>query len=274
MAPKLIKIFTKNDQFQYIETLQRNREKRHRSGEFFIEGVRPINLALQHGWRINAFVYARDVPLSGWARDILQASRALRHYELPPALLQELSHKEETSELLALVAIPPDDVTRIPTGRPFTAVVFDRPASPGNLGTLIRSCDAFGVSGVIVTGHAVDLYSPEVISASTGSFFAVPVVRLASCGEVQRWVEELREPLGDVRVVGTDEKGTVDLDAHDFTPPTVLLAGNEKWGLSKAFRELCDATVRIPMSGSASSLNVACATSIVLYEINRQRRKS
>jgi TrmH family RNA methyltransferase len=271
LARKLINIYTKNDQFQYIETLRRNREKRHRSGEFFIEGVRPINLALQHHWQINAFVYAHDVKLSGWARDILHNSPAPRHYVLPHALLQELSQKEDTSELLALVAIPPDDVNRISLHRPFTAVVFDRPASPGNLGTLIRSCDAFGVAGVIVTGHAVDVYSPETISASTGSFFAVPVIRLGSSTDLLPWLAELRNQFGAVNVVGTDEKGEVEISQHDFTLPTVLLAGNETWGLSKAFLELCDTVTRIPIAGSASSLNVACATSIVLYEINRQR---
>jgi hypothetical protein len=81
----------------------------------------------------------------------------------------------------------------------------------------------------------------------------------------------VRNQFGAVNVVGTDEKGEVEISQHDFTLPTVLLAGNETWGLSKAFLELCDTIARIPIAGSASSLNVACATSIVLYEINRQR---
>lgn len=271
MPPKLIAIHSRNDQFQYIETLRRNREKRHRGGEFFVEGVRPINLARQHGWPIAAYIFATDAPLSGWAQDILAASTAQRHYVMPRELLRELSQKEDTSELLALVATPPDDLVRIPLRQPFITVVCDRPSSPGNLGSLIRSGDALGVAGVIVAGHAVDLYSPEVIAATTGSFFAVPTVRVPSVGALEPWIAAVREQLGALQVVGTDEHGAVDIARHDFTSPTLLLIGNETWGLSKAAQALCDTMVRIPMHGSASSLNMACATSIVLYEIDRQR---
>lgn len=273
MPPKLITIHSRNDQFQYIETLRRNREKRHRGGECFVEGVRPINLARQHGCPIAAYVYATDAPLSGWAQDILAASTAQRHYAMPHALLRELSQKADTSELLALVTIPPDDLARIPLRAPFTVVVCDRPASPGNLGSLIRSCDALDVAGVVVTGHAVDLYSPEVIAATTGSFFAVPAVRLPSVSALEPWIATVREQLGALQVIGTDESGAVDLDQHDFAPPTLLLIGNETWGLSNAAQAICDTMIRIPMHGSASSLNMACATSIVLYEIDRQRRR-
>jgi TrmH family RNA methyltransferase len=271
MTAKLIKIYSQNNDYQYIETLRRNREKRHQGGEFFLEGVRPINQALRYHWRITAFVYARDKELSGWARDILRASRAARHYEMPPTLLQELSNKEETSELMALAEIPTDDTARIPLAPQFTVLVFDRPSSPGNLGSIIRSCDALGAQGIIVTGHGVDVYSPEVISASTGSFFAVPVVRKPSAQALLPWIAAIRAQLGDLRIVGTDEHGKTDIAHHDFTRPTMLLVGNETWGLSNAYRELCDVMARIPMVGSASSLNAACATSIVLYEIARQR---
>ena len=274
MAVKQIRIHSRNDRFQYIETLRRNREKRQRTGEFFLEGVRSINLALTHGWQFNALVYAEDVPLSRWAEGIVKATHTECHYLLPASLMEEISGKEDTSELIALVAMPADELSRIPIQQPFTALVFDRPANPGNLGTLIRSCDAMKVSGMVITGHAVDLYSPETINASTGSFFALPVVRQASSRHLLPWFATIREQLGDLCVVGTDEKGMVDIADHDFLRPTILLAGNETWGLSKTFREICDVMAHIPISGSASSLNVACALSIVLYEINRQRMRT
>ena len=247
MTHKLIKIYTRNNDFQYLETLRRNREKRLHQQEFFLEGVRPINQALGYRWQINAFVYARDAQLSGWARDILSASTAPRHYEMPLELLREISNKEETSELLALVEIPADDFARIPLRAHLLIVVFDRPASPGNLGTLIRSCDALGVDGLVITGHAVDVYSPETISATTGSLFAVPVVRKPSVKALLPWFDDMRRQWGAVQIVGTDEKGATAIDRQDFTLPTVLLVGNETWGLSQACRELCDVMVRIPM---------------------------
>ncbi len=272
MAPRTIKIYTENNDFQYIETLQRNREKRQKNKEFFIEGVRPINQALQHNWHIRAFAYSREKRLSDWAEGILARSQASAHYELRLPLLEKLSNKSEASELLALVTMPEDDVTRIPISEKLRVVIFDRPASPGNLGTIIRSCDALHVDGLIITGHAVDLYDPETISATTGSFFALPTVRLPSQKEVQSWLTTIRNQLQHVQLVGSSEDAEVDIAQHDFTHPTLLVVGNETWGMSASYKALCDAMVKIPMYGSASSLNVACATSIILYEIDRQRR--
>lgn len=272
MKPKIVKVYSENAQFQHIETLQRNRAKRQKHREFFVEGVRPINEALRYGWTINAFVYAREQRLSDWATDILHQSTAQTHIELPLALLQKLSSKEEASELLAIVAMPPDEVARIPITPNMLAVIFDRPASPGNLGTLIRSCDALGVDGLVITGHAVDLYDPETIRATTGSFFAVPTVRLPGQNELLPWFDTIREQIGAFQLVGSSAKAQTPIDAHDFTAATILAIGNETWGLSAGYKALCDVMVTIPIGGSATSLNVACAASIMLYEIARQRR--
>lgn len=272
MKPRIIKINSENADFQHAETLRRNRVKRQRHGEFFLEGVRPINLALQYEWTIRAFLYSRERKLSDWARDILARSQAQVHYELPIPLLEKLSNKAEPSELLALVTMPEDDLARIPLREAMLVVVFDRPGSPGNLGTIIRSCDALGAAGLVVTGHGVDLYDPETISATTGSLFSLPVVRLPSQKELLPWFDGVRQKLGALQIVGSDEKGTEEIAEHDFRGPTALVVGNETWGMSAAYRELCDSIVRIPIEGAASSLNVACATSILLYEVGRQRR--
>lgn len=270
---RIIRIHSENNHFQHAEVLRRNRQKRTHFREFFLEGVRPINQAIAHGWKINALYYAPERGLSDWATDILREGGAPVHIEMPAGLMQKLSDKTETSELIALVATPEDDLDRIPIGPDLLVVVADRPASPGNLGTLIRSCDALGAHGVIITGHAVDLYDPETIRASTGSLFAVPAVRLPSQHDLLPWLERVAERVGTVQIVGSDEKADMNLWAHDFTAPTVLLVGNETWGLSAAYRELCTAMVRIPIAGSASSLNVASAASIILYEIERQRHR-
>ncbi|HZR44280.1 MAG TPA: RNA methyltransferase [Ktedonobacteraceae bacterium] len=271
--PPIVKVRSENNDFQYAETLRRNREKRHKHREFFVEGVRPINQAIKYQWHIRAFLYSRERKLSDWAENILRHSQADVHYELPFALLEKLSNKEETSELIALVTMPEDDLSRIAVKEDLLVVIFDRPASPGNLGTIIRSCDALNADGMIITGHSVDLYDPETIRATTGSFFAFPVVRVPSPRELIPWLASLRKSIGSVQIVGSDEKAEIDIAEHDFTQPTLLVVGNETWGMSTAYQELCDVIVKIPIQGSASSLNVACATSILLYEIDRQRRQ-
>lgn len=271
MKPSLIKVYTENNDFQHIETLLRNRVKRTASGEFVVEGVRAINQAIYDDWKINAWIYSRDKRLSDWAERILNNNPAPRQYELPLALLKKLSQKEATSELLALVAIPPDNLGRIPAAS--LVVVLDRPSSPGNLGTIIRSCDALGADGLVITGHAVDLFDPETIRATTGSFFSLPIVRLASPADLAQWVEAFKQRSENWQVVGTSARGVVLLQEQDFRRPTILLIGNETHGLSQKMRALCDSLVTIPMSGSATSLNVANAAAIFLYEIHRQRMK-
>lgn len=273
MTPRVVRIGVENADFQYLETLRRNRVKRHRAGEFLVEGVRQINAALAGDWTIAAFLYAPERPLSDWARGILARSTAGTHLELPAPLLAKLSGKDEPSELLALVTMPEERLSRLPLHSGLRVVLFDRPASPGNLGTIIRSCDALGVDGLIVSGHAVDPYEPETISATTGSFFALPVVRVAGPEDLAPWLAAVRQMLGGLRLVGTSAQAAVDVADTDLTGPTLLLIGNETWGLSAAYKELCDTLVTIPIGGMASSLNVAAATSILLYEMDRQRRR-
>ena len=172
---------------------------------------------------------------------------------------------------MAVVRMPADDLSRIVPGASPRVVIFDRPSSPGNLGSSIRSADALGADGMIVMGHGVDVYDPETISASRGSLFAVPTVRLGGPRELDPWLETLAERYPATQVLALEEQGDVDLWDVDFRKPTVLLLGNEKWGLSAGLKERATIAARIPMQGAASSLNVAAAGSIALYEMARQR---
>ncbi len=150
-------------------------------------------------------------------------------------------------------------------------MVLDRPSSPGNVGTVVRSADAFGAAGVIVTGHGADPYDPKAVRASTGSLFAVPVVRDAAPTRVLAWVRDQRASGVPVAVLGTDEKGEVEVAEQDLTGPALIVVGNETSGLSEAWRAACDQIARIPITGSASSLNAASAATVLLYEAARQR---
>ncbi|WP_225947473.1 RNA methyltransferase [Plantactinospora soyae] len=267
-----MRVSSRNANFQQWLALLTNRTKRQRAGEFLVQGVRPITLAVQQGWPIHALLYPDGAPLSRWAEDLLDQVPAVR-VQMAPEVLAELGGKDDgLPELVAVVGLPPDRLDRIPTGPETLVVVFDRPTAPGNIGTLIRSADAFGAAGVIVVGHAADPYDPRAVRASTGSLFAVPVVRTGSHREVVEWVETLREQGTPVQIVGTDESGEVEIAEHDLTGPTLLLIGNETHGLSGAWRQACDRMLRIPIVGSASSLNAATAGTVALYEAARQRR--
>ncbi|MGH3327269.1 MAG: TrmH family RNA methyltransferase, partial [Streptomycetales bacterium] len=249
------------------EALLSNRNKRQRIGEFLVHGVRPIDEAIAHGWHVRTLLHD-GTATSRWARGLLSGRVADEVVQLSPELLHELSEKDEdTPELIAVVAIPPDDLNRIQVTHNGVVVVLDRPNSPGNVGSLLRSADALGVEGVIITGRAADIYDPKTVRASRGSLFAVPSVRAESPTAVVDWLRAV----DSIVLVGTSEDAVTDIWKHDFRGPTAVVVGNETTGMSTFWATHCDSVVRIPMTGSASSFNATVAASITLYEIVRQR---
>lgn len=269
---RTIRVSTRNATFQQWQALLTNRTKRQRAGEFVVQGVRPITLAVEHGWQVRALLYPDGQNLSRWSRDLLDRVGGASRVAVSPELLGELGGKDEESpELLAVVGLPEDRLPRIPCTADMLVLLFDRPTAPGNIGSLVRSADAFGAAGVVITGHAADPYDPKSVRASTGSLFTVPVVRVPSHRAVLDWVDSLRATHIPIEIVGTDEHGEVEIAAHDLTGPKIIAVGNETRGLSTAWRQSCDRTVRIPITGAASSLNAAAAATVVLYEAARQR---
>lgn len=276
---KTIVIGKRNAAYQMLRGLKENRTKRLRQGAFFVEGVRNINQAIAAGWKIRSFIHA-EKGLSDWAKGILAATEAEVNYRLTVELLAELSGKTDGSELMAVV-----EMQKAPrwwnseagclqpqADNPFL-VLFDRPGNKGNLGTILRTCDALGADGLILTGHGVDLYDPEVLQASMGSFFRVPVWRMERNDELLDNLKALRERYPQLRLVGTTSHREKPIYQEQLSGPVLLMLGNETLGLSHRYKEMADVLCSIPMAetSSASSLNVSCAASILLYEVVRQR---
>lgn len=269
MHPQIIHIRSDNADFQLLESLSRNRKKRNQHGLFLVEGVRPINLALQHGWEFEALLIPDQLEHSRWAHTIMEQAGAAKHYLIAEQGYDLLTERHEGSELMALLRLPDTRPKQWPIKQNMRLVLLDRPSNPGNLGTIIRSCDAFGVDGVGIVGHAVDPFSREAIRASTGSLFAVPIVHFPGPSEVETWLDTAKKQLGSIQLIGTDEHGDQTARDYSFKGTTILVCGNETSGMSAGLRQMCNVTVQIPITGSASSLNVAVATSILLYEMNQ-----
>jgi TrmH family RNA methyltransferase len=192
---------------------------------------------------------------------------------MAPELHAELSDRENPCEIIALFHTRNDGLARMTqqaqnSVAPPLIALFDRPASPGNLGTFLRSADAFGATGAIVTGHAADYYDPQCIRASVGTVFALPFGELPSAEAAVAW---LRDQPSKPLIVGTSARGTKNLSEIDMTGPVALVIGNETFGLSHAWKEQCDILARIPICGAASSLNAGSAATVCFYEISRQR---
>ncbi|MCX7030833.1 MAG: RNA methyltransferase [Spirochaetes bacterium] len=201
----------------------------------------------------------------------LVANSGAQPLALERDLFRELCDKTEPSEILATIAkesLGPEQV-RLPEN-PFVVVV-DRPSNHGNLGSSIRSADAFGVDLLITLGHAVDLFDPVVIRASMGGIFSVTVCHEPSTKALGRWIVDLKKAYPRLATVGTDSQAEVSLTETDaVSRPVILFIGNEAKGLSVELKTMVDKMVRIPMEGKVYSLNVACAASIVMYEVSRR----
>lgn len=266
------RVLAKNNIFQHVVVLKTNRKKRNQYKEFVVEGVRNINEAVRNGWKIKSFLFAEG-RLSDWAKELLDSVKTELNYQFSGELMKELSGKEDTSELLAIVEMKDISMNQLPlSDNPFI-VLFDRPSNKGNLGTMIRSCDALGVDFLVITGHAVDLYDPDVIAASMGSFFSLPVIRIAENDSLWKMIYRIKEVHKDFRLIGSTAHKQKAISDVDLTSPVMLLVGNETKGLSYAYKESCDELCTIPMAESsvASSFNVGCAASIMMYEVVRQR---
>ena len=261
-----MRISSASADFQLLEALRHNRRKRTQRGEFLIEGVQAIDRALEAGWPIRAVVVPDGATRSSWADGVVARLAQVERHDVEPELFARLADREEPPELLLVGAIPTTGLAELDPPDRGVVVVVDRPASPGNLGTILRTSDALGAAAVVTVGHGAHLWDPRTIRASVGSVFSVPTVAAGGPEELAAWLAAWRERAA-VTVCATDESGTVELAAGVVHPPALLLLGTERTGLSRGLRDLADVTLRIPMAGAASSLNVAVAHGIVLHAV-------
>ncbi len=264
---KIINIGKENATYQQIVALKENRNKRAQMKLFFVEGVQNIKDAITFGWEIEAFIYASDTKLSDWAKGII--NKANFNYVLSSELMNKLSDKDEVSEILAIIKMKSSTLKKYSNNPIF--VLLDRPSKKGNLGTIIRSCDALNVEHIYFSGHGVDICDHTVITASMGSFFKLPITFISSNNEFINLVNNLKSEFNDLKVVATSLQTDSRLQDYNFNRPILLLVGNETDGLCKFYNENADDFVKISMRSGIDSLNIACATTTCLYEINRQR---
>jgi TrmH family RNA methyltransferase len=239
---------------------------RDQQNAFMAEGLKLVIDALDLGWEVRTLVFAkagRGNPAveKVAARTVAAGGTVL---EVSEKVLSAITRRDNpqmvvgvfTQQFRALKDIRPKD------GEVWVAL--DRVRDPGNLGTVIRTVDAVGASGVILVGETTDPFAVETVRATMGSIFAVPVAR-ATQDQFLAWRQDFAG-----LVAGTHLKGAVDYRSVDFLGrPVLLVMGNEQQGLTEALAASCDRLLRIPQAGRADSLNLAVATGVMLYEIRR-----
>jgi TrmH family RNA methyltransferase len=248
--------------------LLRGRPGRERTGTFYIEGTRTLAQAVQNGAAIETCVVAPDLLGGDYGRELVATLRAagVPIVELSPTLFRAISFKENLQGVGAVVRGRLEPLAAIRPGAGPGWVALDAVGNPGNLGAVLRTCDAVGCAGIILLGETIDPYHPAALRASTGAIFSQRLVR-ATFSEFAAWRREHGHTV--VGTTGGAEREYRDV-AYPF--PVVLLMGSERLGLSAEQQAACDLLVRIPMVGTSDSLNLAVATSVVLYELYHQYR--
>lgn len=233
---------------------------------FLAEGLKLVIDALDCGWTIRAFVFARSARENPALQKVAARTVAAGGLvlEANEKVLSAITRRDNPQAAVGVFEqrFRPLDAIRPEPGQVWIAL--DRVRDPGNLGTVIRTADAVGAAGVILVGDTTDPFSMEAVRATMGSIFSVPLAR-ASVETFLAWRKGFRG-----LVVGTHLGGAVDYRRVDYLPgPVLLLMGNEQQGLPDQLAGTCDRLVRIPQSGRADSLNLAVATGVMLYEIRR-----
>jgi len=238
-----------------IKLIRSLHEKKHRqeTGLFLAEGAKVVARSRQEGWSPDYLVLRVGGPPAecATARTILVSNR----------VMASLSRQANPPDIIGVFRQRIRDEMPLPAAGDVW-VGLDTMRDPGNLGTIIRTADAIGAAGVVLIGQNCDPWSPESVRATMGSIFAVPLIAVAVEGmerAAASWPGE---------IVATKMNAPHDY-RRSYARPVLLLMGSEGQGLLPRLASLATASVRIPMSGGAESLNVATATALMLYEIRR-----
>jgi RNA methyltransferase, TrmH family len=233
------------------------KKARDESGLFLVEGIHHVGEALEADWEVESILYAPDLLTSDFALDLISRQPS-RPQPVSAHVMESLAGKENPQGILAVVRQKQAKFSALKS--PGIGVALVSPQDPGNVGTILRTLDAVGGDALFLLDGGVELYHPSVVRASMGTIFWKPIVQ-ASFDDFVRWARE-----GGHQLIGTSAHGAVDYQSLAPNPPWILLLGNEQKGLSSEQMQVCDVMVSMPMKGKVSSLNLAVAAGVLLYQ--------
>jgi TrmH family RNA methyltransferase len=265
-VPDLVVTSPANPRLKALIALRRRRT-RDDTGRTMVEGYEELGLALAAGVRPETLYYCPELFADDSSpAELFAAANGAELVQLSPAAFAKVAYRESPDGWLAVVPEVATDLAGLRLGPDPLVLVCEAVEKPGNLGAILRTADAAGVAAVIAAAPVTDWGNPNLVRASKGTVFAVPVASAGS-EEVLGWLRER----GIAIVVTTPHTDLAYTDV-DLTGPTAIVVGAEKHGVSDAWLAAARHRVLIPMSGQANSLNVATSAAIVSYEAVRQRR--
>lgn len=231
--------------------------ERRKSGKFIIEGYRIVSDALRHNASVDCIIVSNE-----YSQMVPQGD--FKVYRFADKLFNDISSTVNSQGIIAVVNCTEPDVHVLYDAQ--HVVYLDAVMDPGNMGTILRTCDAMGVDAVVVSKGCVDIYNPKVVRSTMASIFNVPVF----ADRNDNLLPALAQRGFDV--VGTFPAGSVPVYEADLTGRTIVVMGNEANGISHAVADMCNIRVNVPMVGGAESLNVAVCCGMVLYEQLKQQK--
>lgn len=252
-----------------VKRVRKLQQKKYREqeGAFFVEGIRIVLTALEQGAPVQTLIYAPELLTSATALAAIeeQQRRGQEVVAVTAGVFQTLSGRDNAVGLGAIIGARLTPLHALQITADSFVVALDEISDPGNLGTIMRTVDAAGGAGVLLLGASTDPFHPTAVRASMGAVFTVPLATATEAHEALRWARQRK-----MQVVATSARASHSFWEAPYQTPALILFGSEGAGLSPELQAEADLAVSIPMHGVASSLNLAVAAGLVLYEVRRK----
>lgn len=249
-----------NPKIKKLIALQQKSSERRESGLFVVEGRREIEHCVNAGYVVDSVFYCPE--LAGYN---LEKNHTPRIFEVSKEIYEKIAYRESTEGVIAEVRTRDLKLEDLQLGQNPLIMVLESVEKPGNLGAVLRSADASGVTAVLVCDPKTDLYNPNLIRASIGAIFTVPCVACSS----EDAIKFLKD--NNIQILTAQLQDSSLYYDCDMKRGTAIVMGTEATGLTAIWRKAADAHIRIPMLGRLDSLNVSVSAAILLYESVRQR---
>lgn len=251
-----------NPKIKQIRVLHQRKE-RDATGLFIVEGIAHVASAIESNAQIDYLCYAPDLLTSPFAQEMIhrESMGGLACHDVAADVFESISDKENPSGIIAIVHKPKINLQSLIFNPNSLFVALVSPQDPGNIGAILRTMDAVNASGLILVDGGADAYHPTSVRASMGAVFTQKIV-VTAFNELSDWGKE-----NHCHIIGTSAKAEVDYRKAKYSFPLILLMGSEQKGLSEEHLAICDQIVKLPMMGKVSSLNLAVAAGVMMYEV-------
>jgi TrmH family RNA methyltransferase len=257
-----------NSQIKNVVKLHKRRERDHQH-KMIIEGYRAILYALENGYPLHELYFCSELFFGKNEAELIErvAKTNVSIIEVAEGPFCKMAYRERPEGLLAVAPqIRRQLSDHAPPSNPFY-LIAESIEKPANLGAILRAADGAGALAVLICDACTDLFNPDVVRASVGTFFSIPTLE-SSSAEALNWCRQ-----HDILTVAATPEAEQTYTHVDLHGPLALVVGSEQYGLSPLWREQADVQVSLPMYGQVNSLNVAIAAALLLYEVVRQRQR-